>query len=529
MTRSLTLLVILLAGAALVLRWPGLDRRPMHNDEGVNAVKFGELWEHKGYKYDPNEHHGPSLFYASLAFERLTGAPDLVHFTDGRLRVVPLLFGLALIPLLLLVADGIGRQAVAWAALFTAVSPAMVFYSTYFIHEMLLVCFTFLALGAAWRYWRTRKLGWMLLAGAGLGLMASTKETFVITLAAAAIAVLINQAWNRQLDASGPPGNAPVLNIWHIVAGLATGGVVALLLFSSFFTNASGPIDAIRTYLPWAHRAAGQSPHVHPWYFYLHRLLFFQVGAGPLWTEALIFFLALIGAAAGFRRHKLAGANASFVRFLALYTFLLAAFYSLLAYKTPWCLLSFWHGAVLLAGVGAAVLVHSVSKRPARLVVIGLFLLGGAHLAWEAWRGQTTYAADPRNPYVYAQTSPDVMNLINQIEGLAQADPRDHQLVIKVIAPDQDYWPLPWYLRRFKSVGWWEHVPEDPFAPIMIVSAQLGAALDEKKTHLMVGYFQLRPQVFMELYVQLDLWKQWLAHKANAQPGAQVGTEPNRL
>ena len=317
----------------------------------------------------------------------------------------------------------------------------MVFYSSYFIHEMLLVCFTFLALGAAWRYWRTRKLGWMLLAGAGVGLMASTKETFVITLAAAAIAVLINQAWNRQLDASGPPGNAPVLNIWHIVAGLITGGVVALLLFSSFFTNASGPIDAIRTYLPWAHRAAGQSPHVHPWYFYLQRLLFFQVGAGPLWTEALIFFLALIGAAAGFRRHKLAGANASLVRFLALYTFLLAAFYSLLAYKTPWCLLTFWHGALLLAGVGAAVLVRSVSKQAPRLVVIGLFLLGGAHLAWEAWRGQTTYAADPRNPYVYAQTSPDVMNLITQLEGLAQADPRDHQLVIKVIAPDQDYWP----------------------------------------------------------------------------------------
>jgi uncharacterized protein (TIGR03663 family) len=528
MTRSLTLVVILLAGAALVLRWPGLDRRPMHNDEGVNAVKFGELWEHKGYKYDPNEHHGPSLFYATLALERLTGAPDLDHFTDGRLRAVPVLFGLALIPLLLLLVDGIGRQGIAWAAFFTAVSPAMVFYSSYFIHEMLLVCFTFLALGAGWRYWRTRKLGWMLLAGAGVGLMASTKETFVITLAAAAIAVLINQAWNRQLDASGPPARAPALNIWHIIAGLATCCVVALILFSSFFSNPSGPIDAVRTYLPWAHRAAGQSPHVHPWYFYLQRLLFFRAGSGPFWTEALVFFLALVGAAAGFRRHKLGGANASLVRFLALYTFLLAAFYTLLAYKTPWCLLSFWHGAVLLAGVGAAVVVHSANKRAARLVVIGLFLLGGAHLAWEAWRGQTTHAADPRNPYVYAQTSPDVMNLVTQVEGLAQADPRAHQLTIKVIAPDQDYWPLPWYLRRFKTVGWWERVPEDPFAPIMIVSAQLHAALDDKKTHLMVGYFQLRPQVFMELYVQLDLWKEWLAQTATAPSQAKVDTAPNR-
>jgi hypothetical protein len=121
-----------------------------------------------------------------------------------------------------------------------------------------------------------------------------------------------------------------------------------------------------------------------------------------------------------------------------------------------------------------------------------------------------------------------MMNLITQVEGLAQADPRANQLVIKVIAPDQDYWPLPWYLRRFKTVGWWERVPEDPFAPIMIVSAQLRAALDYKKTHLMVGYFQLRPQVFMELYVQLDLWKQWLAQHAAAPSRVQADTAPNR-
>jgi len=52
-----------------------------------------------------------------------------------------------------------------------------------------------------------------------------------------------------------------------------------------------------------------------------------------------------------------------------------------------------------------------------------------------------------------------------------------------------------------------------PFAPIMIVSAGLRAALDEKKTHLMVGYYQLRPQTFLELYVRLDLWQEWLAHR----------------
>src|SRR5271165_4104849 len=162
MNRSLTLVLLIAAGTALALRWPHLDQRPMHNDEAVNAIKFRQLWEHQGYKYDPNEHHGPTLYYATLALEKLTFAPGFSQFTEGRLRLVTVIFGLGLIPLLPLLTDGLGRKAVVWAAFFTAVSPAMVFYSRYYIHEMLLVFFTLLAITAVWRYTRSRKLVWAL-------------------------------------------------------------------------------------------------------------------------------------------------------------------------------------------------------------------------------------------------------------------------------------------------------------------------------------------------------------------------------
>jgi uncharacterized protein (TIGR03663 family) len=513
MTRSLTLVLLLAAGAALALRWPNLNQRPMHNDEAVNAIKFGQLWNHEGYKYDPNEHHGPSLFYATLALERLTAAPDLSHYSDARLRFVTVLFGLGLLLLLPLVVDGLGRNGVFWAAIFSATSPALVFYSRYYIHEILLVFFTFLTMVCAWRYWRTRTVGWVLLTGMALGLMAATKETFIITFSAAALALGINQVWNHVLDASGPAAKAPRIPLWHLAAAAGMCLAVALLLFSSFFTNPEGPLDSIRTYLPWAHRAGGESPHVHPWYFYLQRLLFFQIANGPFWTEGIILFLAILGTVAGFRRTRLGGANASFVRFLGLYTFLLTAFYSLLAYKTPWCLLSFWHGAILLAGVGAAFLVRNTKGKLWRSGTTGLLLAGVVHLSWQAWRANTTYAADPRNPYVYAQTSADVLRLVDQIEDLAKVDARGHKLLVKVMAPDGDYWPLPWYLRRFEQAGWWDHVPEDPFAPIVVASAKCHASLDDRKTHLMVGYFQLRPQTFLELYVQLNLWQEWLEHR----------------
>ncbi len=51
-----------------------------------------------------------------------------------------------------------------------------------------------------------------------------------------------------------------------------------------------------------------------------------------------------------------------------------------------------------------------------------------------------------------------------------------------------------------------------PLAPIMIVSADLRAAFDDRpeKSHLMAGYFELRPRVFYELYVSVDLWRRYV-------------------
>ena len=507
--------VLLASVLALALRCPRLGERPMHNDEGVNAIKFRELWAHHAYKYDPTEFHGPSLYYATLAFESLTGAPRFDQFTEARLRSVTVLFGIGLILLLPFIADGLGKTGCISTALLTAVSPAFVFYSRDYIHEMLLVFFTFLAIVSAWRYWRTRRPAWAILAGAGVGFMWGTKETFVITLAAAAIGLGLNQIWNRKLDASGLLIKAPRLNILHLAFALAVCLLVWLLLFSSFFTNAAGLPDSVRTYSSWFNRAAGDSPHIHPWYFYFDRLLFFHVHNGPIWSEGLIFVLAIIGAIASFARKGLSDANASFVRFLALYTIALTAAYSLISYKTPWCLLNFWHGMILLAGVGAAVLIHAAKFQWAKTAAAILLLAGTGQLAAQAWQAAVAkqpiwWAVDRRNPYVYAQSSADILRLAHQVESLAQVSPVGNHLRINVIAPDGDYWPLPWYFRKFAQVGWWDKLPENPFAPVMVVSANLHATLDEKKTHVMIGYFELRPGTFFELYVELPLWRAYL-------------------
>jgi uncharacterized protein (TIGR03663 family) len=527
MNRTL-IVIIVTAGLALALRYPHLDERPLHNDEAVNAVKFGKLWNHRGYKYDPNEHHGPALYYAALALGRLTDAPDLSEYSTARLRAVTILFGVALILLLPLLRDGLGTSATKWAALFTAVSPAFVFYSRYFIHEMLLVFFALLALATGWRYWRTRKIGWILLAGAALGLMDATKETFVISLAAAGLAVFINQIWNRLIDASGEPVKATRLNPWHLVAGFAAWLVIAIVLFSSFFTNPAGPIDSLRSYSPWVNRAEGASPHIHPWYFYLHRLVFFHTSRGPVWTEGLFLLLAFIGAVAGFRRRLLADANASLVRFVALYAFLLTGFYSCIGYKTPWCLLNFWLPVILLAGVGSMVLLQKATARPGRIAMRAVLMAGAAHLAWQAWQQDTVYAAEPGNPYVYAQTSEDAMDLARAVDALGRVSPDGYNTVIKVMAPEEDYWPLPWYLRRFNHIGWWSKAPEDPYGPIVIISPRLEQLMDPAKAHLM-GFYALRPNVRLALFVEPALWEKWLDSQRtpnNARASNAFGAKP---
>src|SRR5207249_4582807 len=195
MKRWSALLLLLALAAALALRVPQLDTRPLHNDEAVNAIKVSELWQQGRYAYDPDEFHGPALHYATLPFLWLSGARNPDELEAATLRLAPVVFGVGLILLPLLLADGMGRLAVAWAAMFTAISPAMVFYSRYFIHEMLLLFFTALTLGAGWRYAQTRSARWAALTGAGLGLMFATKETFVITVAAIGLAAIATERW----------------------------------------------------------------------------------------------------------------------------------------------------------------------------------------------------------------------------------------------------------------------------------------------------------------------------------------------
>jgi len=147
MAKKCCVLILAATIAALALRLPRLRQRPMHGDEAVHAIKFGDLLEEGVYTYNPDEYHGPTLNYLTLIPARLASAMNLTEVTEVTLRIVPVFFGALLVLLILLAGDSLGSGAAVYAAVLTAISPAMVFYSRYYIQEMLLVCFTF---GGPW-------------------------------------------------------------------------------------------------------------------------------------------------------------------------------------------------------------------------------------------------------------------------------------------------------------------------------------------------------------------------------------------
>ncbi len=521
---------------AFALRTTQLDNRPMHTDESVHASKFQGLWELGTYQYDRNEYHGPSLYYATLPVAWMSHAKSFAQLPESVLRLVPALFGVALILLLGFIVDGQGRAAVFWSALFTAVSPAMVFYSRYYIHEMPFLFFTFLLMVAAWRYSRNSRLSWMILAGVALGLMQATKETFVFNIAAMVPAAGLvwwlehrrAKTQSSSLSAADQPGQTSSFSFkpGHWILGILAAAVVSVTLFSSFFTNAAGPLDSIRTYLPWMSRAGGQSPHNHPWYYYLELIGWTHRSKNLVWSEGLILGLAVLGMIAGFLRKGLEEKHVPWVRFVAVYTLLLTAVYSVISYKTPWCLLGFLHGFILLAGIGAAVLIRSF--RPVAVkVIIGLMLVGATvQLGGQACRAAFVYSSDPRNPYVYAHTLPDLVEMTEKIKTISQADSRGADLPINIIAAGGDYWPLPWYLRELTNTGYYADVPTNRSPAIIVNSPKFAPVLDARLTNGFAdaGLFGHRPAVFLQLRVEKGLWKKYLESKSvPSKSGFQPG------
>jgi len=508
-------LVVIILGFAL--RLPRLAQRPMHTDEAVHAIKFGTLLEENTYRYDPHEYHGPTLNYFTLIPSLIVSPKKIAEIDERTLRIVPVFFGMFLLLGLFLLRNSLGRPVVFFASLFLAISPAMVFYSRYYIHEMLLVSFSFGVIVSGYRYVKSRNTVWAFFAGLFLGLMHATKETSIIAIGAMLMAlILAGTLQNRQkgklfhLDSK--------INPWHILIFMTTSFVISALFYSSFFTHPRGILDSFLAYKYYLQRAGQNSWHIHPWFYYFKLVIGSKHSARPFWNELFVIILSPVGLAAALRRKQHPQVDQSLLRFIAFYTMILALIYSIIPYKTPWSMLGFYFGMILLAALGATSLLTTKMNNILRIFVFLFLVLGVSNLLVLSYLSNFEYEADPSNPYVYAHTNRDIFRVAKRIEEIATIHPDGKNMVIEVICPGDDYWPLPWYLRSFPNTGWWNKVNfSQPAAQVIIASPSVESELLKKmyewpppgERSLYLPLFEstteLRPLVEIRGYIVKDL------------------------
>jgi uncharacterized protein (TIGR03663 family) len=469
----------------------------MHTDEAVHAFKLGMLMESGRYVYDPVEYHGPTLNGFTLLLAALRGQATYLDLDEVTLRLVPALFGIGMVLLPLLMAGGIGFRAALMAGVITATSPALVFYGRYYIQEVLLVFFTAMFLGCLWRYLQRPRLLWMILAGMAAGFMHASKETCIISFGCMGLAGLI-VLWLER-----PPRVAGMRGV-HILALVMAGLVTSAVLFSWFFTHPRGILDSILTYAVYLDRAGHGSAHFHPWYFYLDLLVWVEGFEWPAWNEDYIVVAGLLTALYVLCRRAMSGVHLLWVRFLALYTLLLVVVYSALPYKTPWSMLSFHHGLILLAAVGTEQFLASLRPGRQRQVMLAVVLVFGLlSPLGQAIALNFHYDADQTNPYVYAHTHRDILPAVDAIREVAAVD---DEALVHVICPGHDYWPLPWYLRDLTRVGYWNQL--DPRQPIGDVIVTQPAAEDA----ILNWLYEKPPPGQKELFVPILYPGTWLRY-----------------
>ena len=116
---------------------------------------------------------------------------------------------------------------------------------------------------------------------------------------------------------------------------------------------------------------------------------------------------------------------------------------------------------------------------------------------------------------MYAATVGDAERIAPQIDQLATVHPDGRRMLIRVLVPNP--WPLPWYLRGFERVGYWETVPDDPDAPVILASQRFESELRHRLHNAYeVRYNGLRRDETLLLYIDQDLYAAYRRHLESA-------------
>ena len=483
---------------ALVLRLLWLDVKPMHFDEGVNGWFVDQMTRQGFYHYDPTNFHGPLHFYVLFVAQTLLGREIWA------LRLPLAMISTASVGLVLAYRTYFDARVCQIAALAMAISPAMVFYGRYAIHESWLVFFLLLvAWGGAglWRFGGRRHL-WA--AALGLTGLILTKETYLIHSVAFILAVP-SLLFYEKLARSHPFAFAGwKFDRRDVFATAAVCAATIVFFYSGGLLDWPGhqkfdenghplPLGSLaglyECFGAWIRTgtatAIAPTGHEKPWHYWLQLLAGIEVVPGEKHTTVTRTIAselpAALGLLASFALLK-QGTN-RLARYLAIYGFGALIGYSIVAYKTPWCVSSLMWPFYFIFGLAVLRCAQKVDVWGTTLLTgtLGIFTL---HATWKL---NFRHYADEAEPYVYVQTRQDIDLLLVPLRALVAQDPRNRYLTGHLIVPEQH--PLTWLLADFPRINFASatQLPDPLDADVLLVDDSL---VESAEPELRDNYFK---------------------------------------
>lgn len=455
---------------AIFLRVWLIEVKPPHFDEGVNGWFADQMTANGFYRYDPTNYHGPLHFYAVYLSQTLFGR----HL--WALRLPAIIAGLLCIWAILRYREFFGTRTARIAALAMAVSPAYVFYGRYSIHESWQALFSILLLWGILGLWKSGERRYFytaVLSGAGLVL---TKETYLLHVGCFLLAGLVLWGWQRIVPSR--PSLPLAKQLWtRDDAILACGLSILLIVFfySGNFLDFSSLKGIYQTFAAWFKTGVEAAGHEKTTY-QIRGLNYYWVFL--MWRYE---WPALAGLAACIR--YIAPSDVRF-RYTAIMAGGVLLAYSIIPYKTPWCIISIiWPFYLILGGLLGEV-ADLWKKRFLPWLVMAPLLVGSLVFCW---RLNFEKFSDDSEPYVYVQTYPEIFRLTDPLLNIAKKDAGNYHMSGLILL--DSYYPLPWMLGDFTRVGYYNktQLPSDWNAGFIAVEKAREAEVEK---HLSQAYFK---------------------------------------
>lgn len=477
---------------AALLRFISLSLKPPHHDEGINGWFADQMLFNGFYNYDSENYHGPLHFYIVFLFQVLFGKSEFI------LRLPTVIVSIISVYWITKFSSFFGKGCAYAAALILAISPAFVFYGRYAIHETDLLFFFILMFWGIIGLYNEGELKYLIGLCFGVCGIILTKETYIIHFACMVIAWIVLILWEKIIPTDKI---LPASQKWKNKELAIILGICFLLLvffYSGTFLDFNGLGELLKSFQPWIKTGTASSGgHAKPFKYWFTLVLKYE----PIMLLSMIISF----------RYLFFKGN-MWIRYFAIYSIGVFLAYSIIPYKTPWCIMSIvWTLSFVIADFVMPLL---NSRFRVQLILIVAFLMLNSFIT--TIKLNFINYENEKEPYVYVQTSNELKKLTSVLNNRLKVDPRTYDLNIQLLR-DGD-WPLPWVLSDYSMVGYYNNLkikPNNYDADVLIV--QKGRSF-ETEENLKDSYYtedcQIRPsQDISKLFFKYKTFKDILSDR----------------